>query len=44
MNNYEFYSEFKDYATKHLGVSGMQLHYWEQLQNRIYAPSASMTP
>ena len=44
MNNYEFYSEFKDYAKKHLGVSGMQLHYWEQLQNRIYSPSASMTP
>jgi len=44
ISNFDYYSEFKDYAIKHLGVSGMQFHYWQQLQNRIYSPSASMTP
>jgi ATP-dependent Clp protease protease subunit len=32
----DFYSEFKDYATKHMGVSGLQFHYWEKLQDNIY--------
>jgi ATP-dependent Clp protease protease subunit len=40
----DFYSEFKDYATKHMGVSGLQFHYWEKLQDRIYSTSASLTP
>jgi ATP-dependent Clp protease protease subunit len=47
MENYmklDFYSEFKDYATKHMGVSGLQFHYWEKLQDRIYSTSASLTP
>jgi ATP-dependent Clp protease protease subunit len=28
-------NEFKKYATKHMGVSGMQFHYWEKLQNSL---------
>jgi ATP-dependent Clp protease protease subunit len=43
----DFYSEFKDYATKHMGVSGLQFHYWEKLQDNIYKNSqvlGSMTP
>ena len=35
-NTMDFYSEFKDYATKHMGISGMQFHYWEQVQNSLY--------
>ena len=44
INTEDYYSEFKNYAMKHLGISGMQFHYWEKLQDRIYSPSASMTP
>jgi len=40
----DYYSEFKNYAMKHLGISGMQFHYWEKLQDRIYSPSAALTP
>ena len=45
--------EFKDYAIKHMGVSGLEFHNWEQLQEKIYGtqaplitigPSASLTP
>lgn len=28
-------NEFKNYATKHMGVSGMQFHYWEEYQNSL---------
>lgn len=45
--NLDFYSEFKDYAIKHMGISGLQFHYWEQLQNTIYSNSTvtgSLTP
>ena len=41
MNNY---NEFKDYAIKHMGISSLDFHYWEQTQDRIYGPSASLTP
>lgn len=47
MEGLDFYSEFQSYATKHMGVSGMQFHYWEQLQNGIYANvnvQSSLTP
>ena len=44
ITNYEFYNEFKNYASKHLGISGMQFYYWEKLQDRLYAPSAALTP
>lgn len=43
----DFYSEFKDYATKHMGISGMQFHYWEQMQNSLYNNvnvQSSLTP
>lgn len=36
--------EFKDYAIKHMGVSACQFQAWEDVQNRIYGPSASLTP
>ena len=47
MVNLDYYSEFKDYATKHLGVSGIQFHYWEKLQDSVYnnsRVSSSLTP
>lgn len=46
-------NEFRDYAMMHMGVSGLEFHHWEQLQEKIYgaqAPlmtigtSASLTP
>lgn len=43
----DFYNEFKDYATKHMGISGMQFHYWEQMQNSLYNSvnvQSSLTP
>ena len=41
----DFYNEFKNYATNHMGISGMQLHYWEKLQDNIYNNvQSSMTP
>ncbi len=51
--NMDFYSEFKNYAMNHMGISGMQFHYWDKLQASIYdnvnvltgtQPSGSMTP
>lgn len=43
----DFYSEFKNYATNHMGISGLQMHYWEQLQKNLYSNinvQSSMTP
>jgi len=40
----DFYSEFKDYATKHMGISSLDFYHWEQLQNKIYGANASLTP
>ena len=37
-------NEFKDYAMKHMGVSSLDFHYWELTQDRLYGPSASLTP
>jgi len=37
-------NEFKDYAIKHMGISSLAFNDWEKLQNRIYGPSASLTP
>lgn len=43
--NYDWYSDFKNYTIKHMGVSGIQFHYWEKLQNTLYSNvQASMTP
>jgi ATP-dependent Clp protease protease subunit len=50
MENYmklDFYSEFKNYAMNHMGISGMQMHYWETLQASLYNSvqvNASLTP
>lgn len=38
-----YYSEFEAYATKHMGISSMDLYYWEKVQENIYNPSALMT-
>ena len=32
----DFQSEFRNYAIKHMGVSGMEFYAWEQMQNQIY--------
>ena len=43
----DFYNEFKDYATKHMGISSIQFHYWENLQATIYNNTqvqGSLTP
>lgn len=37
-------NEFKDYAIKHMNISGLDFWNWEQMQNRLYGPSASLTP
>ncbi len=31
-----YYTDFKDYAIKHMGISGIQMHHWEQLQETLY--------
>lgn len=36
--------DFRKYAMDHFGVSGIQFHYWEKLQENLYGPNASMTP
>ena len=39
MENYmklDYYSEFKNYASKHIGITDMQFYQWEKLQNSIY--------
>lgn len=43
----DFYSEFNNYVTKHLGVSGLQMYYWEKLQDSLYnnmMVTGSLTP
>ena len=37
-------NEFKDYATKHMGVSASDFEAWGHLQDRLYGAQASMTP
>jgi len=36
--------EFKDYAMKHLGVTEYDFLSWFQIQDKLYGPSASLTP
>ena len=39
--------EFKEYAMKHMGISSMQLYYWDKIQESLYSNNmvfASMTP
>lgn len=43
MENYssvEYLSEFRNYAIKHMGISGMQFFYWEKLQQSLYSTNA----
>ena len=42
MNNIT--DEFKSYAIKHMGISSLDFHYWEQTQDKLYGPQASLTP
>ena len=45
--NLDYYSEFKNYAMNHMGISGMQFHYWDKMQETLYANtqvSGNMTP
>lgn len=43
-------NEFKEYALKHMGISSMQLYYWDKLQDAMYVNAnipivtGSMTP
>jgi len=37
-------NEFKDFAMKHIGVSSLDLHNMEQMQDQIYKTNASLTP
>jgi ATP-dependent Clp protease protease subunit len=49
-SNFDWYSDFKNYATNHMGISGIQFHYWEKVQNSLYTNvntvnvGASLTP
>lgn len=39
--------EFKEYAVKHMGISSMQLYYWDKIQETLYNNSTvvgSLTP
>lgn len=50
--NLDFYSEFKKYATQHMGISSMQFHAWDKIQSQLYSnvsvgastPKNSLTP
>lgn len=45
--NLDFYSEFKNYAIKHMGISGLEFHYWEKTQETLYGNvnvTGSLTP
>jgi ATP-dependent Clp protease protease subunit len=47
MSNFNFYDEWKNYAMKHMGISGIQFHYWEKLQDSLYTNpqvNGSLTP
>lgn len=33
----DFYSEFKNYAMNHMGISGIQFHYWDKMQETLYS-------
>ena len=36
-------NDFKEYAIKHMGISSLDFHYWEQTQNTIYSTQALQT-
>lgn len=35
-------NEFKDYAIKHMGVTGLDFFYWEQMQDKLYGAQSSL--
>jgi ATP-dependent Clp protease protease subunit len=35
-NNFDWYGDFKSYAMSTMGITGMQFHYWEKLQETLY--------
>jgi len=37
-------NEFKEYAIKHMGISSLEMHQWEQVQDKLYGTQASLTP
>jgi len=37
-------NEFKEYAMSRMGVTEYDFQSWEQIQNRLYGSSASLTP
>ena len=38
----DYTNEFKEYAIKHMGISSLDFHYWEQMQDKIYGEKASL--
>lgn len=45
IGTYDWYADFKNFCTQHLGISGIQFHYWEKMQDTLYSNvQASMTP
>lgn len=45
VGNYDWYVDFKNYCMSNLGISGMQFHYWEKMQETLYSNvNASLTP
>lgn len=41
----DYYSEFRNYATKHMGISSMEMDSWDKLQTSLYSNvQCSMTP
>jgi ATP-dependent Clp protease protease subunit len=41
----DYYSEFQNYAIKHMGMSGMEFYQWEQLQTQLKrSVQSSLTP
>lgn len=35
-------NEFKDYAIKHMGITGLDFFYWEQMQDKLYGAHSSL--
>jgi ATP-dependent Clp protease protease subunit len=36
-SNVDYFNEFRNYAIKHMGVSGLDFYNWEQNQNNLYS-------
>lgn len=45
IGQYDWYADFRNFCMSHMGISGMQFHYWEKMQDTIYGNiQASLTP